>query len=75
MSNVNEREAGFYLARLYEHSKLQVVYVYGGYGAGMIEITGNADVYTADKFHWVADEPLDLEKIKFITENYEVFVD
>lgn len=75
MSNVKVRPDGYYLARDCEGGELGVVSLYKDtYGTAVFS-AGTEVEWSITDFHWIADEPLDLEKIKFITENYEVFVD
>lgn len=71
MSNVKVREDGYYLARYWNEEWLCIIEINGG------DVTYGANDWslTVDNFQWIADEPLDLEKVKFITENYEAFVD
>lgn len=69
MSNVKVRPNGWYLGRWSENSRLTVYYIYCN------KVSEMGSYFDTNTYHWIADEPLDLEKIKFITENYEVFVD
>lgn len=62
---------GYYLVRRFKDSPLVILYLDS---IGFVRESGGYWV-KQNLYYWVADEPLDLDKVKFITENYEVFVD
>lgn len=61
MSNVKVRGDGYHLARGYEGGELSVVSLSNyTYGAAVFS-AGTEVEWAVTDFHWIADEPLDLE--------------
>jgi hypothetical protein len=68
MSNDKVRPDGWYLGRWGEHSSLVICYIHNNTVA---DITDMGSFYNPNSYHWIADEPLDLESIRSIHEaNY-----
>lgn len=65
MSNVKVRRDGYYLARYWKEESLCIIEIKGG------DIIYGADDWslTVENFHWIADEPLDLESIRLLMMN------
>jgi hypothetical protein len=63
MSNVKVRKNGWYLGRWGEHSSLTVYYIYNN------TVSEMGGLFNPNSYHWIADEPLDLESIRLLMMN------
>lgn len=60
------RPNGYYLVRHYEGAGIDIVHISNYSNRVVVHIVGNEWESGLDDFHWIADEPLDLEQIHLL---------
>lgn len=63
MSDGKVRKNGWYLGRRGGHSSLTIYYIYNNTVAEM------GSFFNTNSYHWITDEPLDLESIRLLMMN------
>lgn len=66
MNTIKVRVSGNYLARRFKGGALDIVFIINYSEGQLVYESGTDSELDVEDFHWISDEPLDLEKIALL---------